>query len=377
MIIDDQLQLTPVCGTPLYRLPTPDTTSTPGNATQRGHSTYREFENVVYLQENMRFKNDPEWGTQLSDARRGIWTPDIKRSIKERFLQNIPLPNLIDTFDGHLTRIVTVDNNARHAYNNASISTLLNKRNLTNNFPIYKIPAILSSRSVTDIRPLLNLPDNNTGNSPAILHAYVGMPVRIKMNQQFEKGSANGAFATIHHIDWPSSTTFTQDLQGYTVPLTPPLNIYVDINEAPPTPPFPGLPITWPSTVLPVAKSKTSFTYGPAKLSVSIHQWPLVPAFASTCHGIQGFTTDRICVDNPRPPTCKKVDRHSLYVSLSRVRTRKGLIMLTELTEKDYNFFIPTNEVLREDDRLQQLAKQTLKQYTSYLSLPSPLDPVF
>lgn len=184
------------------------------------------------------------------------------------------------------------------------------------------------------------------------------MPVRVKSNQCIPKGVANGAGATIFHIDWRAATTFIRKDDGVWVASAPPTNIYVDVQGDATTTRFPGIPAHWPASVMPVAQSRASFKLH--KASVSIKGFPIVPAFGITVHGVQGETRDQVAVADLRPPHCRTVDRHALYVSLSRVRTRAGLYWIgRNPDDADFEFFGPKADVLEEDQRLRELAART------------------
>ena len=105
--------------------------------------------------------------------------------------------------------------------------------------------------------------------------------------------------------------------------------------------------------VVPVPQEHKDEDYHGKKFSIK--QFPIIPAFAGTCHGVQGLTCKNICVANPRPASFKNPDRTGLYVALSRVTTRTGLVIMEDLTADDFNYFRPGVTVLEEDDRLRNL----------------------
>ncbi|KAF4042326.1 putative ATP-dependent DNA helicase [Phytophthora infestans] len=144
------------------------------------------------------------------------------------------------------------------------------------------------------------------------------MPVRVKSNQCIPKNVANGASANLFHIDWRPGTTFEQKQDNVFVASEPPTNLYVDIHNNPTPTRFTRNPMQWPASVMPIVQSKVSFKLN--KEAISIKGFPIVPAFGITVHGMQGDTRDEIVVTDLRPPHCRTVDHHALYVSLSRVR---------------------------------------------------------
>jgi hypothetical protein len=186
--------------------------------------------------------------------------------------------------------------------------------------------------------------------------ATAGMPARVKSNQCIPKGVANGANAEIYHIDWKPSTTFVRMDDGAWAASAPPANIYVCISKSANPTRFPGLPPSWPPSVMPIYQTRASFKVN--KRSISIRGFPIVPAFGTTVHGVQGDTRDEVVVTDLRAP--RHVDRHALYVALSRVRTRAGVFWIGKKpNDSDFNFFSPEQDVLDEDRRLRELAAAT------------------
>jgi hypothetical protein len=186
--------------------------------------------------------------------------------------------------------------------------------------------------------------------------------VRIKANQCIPKGVVNGASGTVYHIDWPAGTDFTLQPNSTWLASTRPTNIYVDVHQCTMAAPFPLLPPRWAATVMPVYETTGTVTMkGP---SLSIRGFPLVPAFGTTVHGVQGETREAVAVTNLRPPSCRRVDSHALYVALSRIRTRRGLHWIGDRpTQVDYDFFRPSTEVLSEDIRLTNLSASTVSTF--------------
>ena len=228
---------------------------------------------------------------------------------------------------------------------------------------VFKIPAKIKSLHDIDYQKVFRAPDNKTAKLPAILYIYPGMPCRISANLCIPKGVANGAKGTVFHIDWPEGVSFQIDSSdGCYIPSLEPLNVYVNIDDAPDGPRFPGLPDHWPSTVVPIPQERKDAYHDEKRIAVK--QFPIIPAFAGTCHGVQGLTCKSICVANPRPMSYKNPERTGLYVALSRVTTSKGLVLLEDLTSEDFNYFRPGVSVLEEDDRLQKLSDLTISSAT-------------
>jgi hypothetical protein len=188
------------------------------------------------------------------------------------------------------------------------------------------------------------------------------MPVGIKANQCVARGVVNGATGHVHHIDWPSTTTFARQNNGTWLASCQPTNIYVNIDKCTASTPFPSLPAGWPTSVMPVYQISAPVSIrGP---SISIKGFLLVPAFGTTVHGMQGETRDAIAVTDLRPPHLRHVDPHALYVALSRIKTRHGLHWIgNRPSVHDYDYFRPNADVVLEDNRLIRLSNATISQF--------------
>jgi hypothetical protein len=192
------------------------------------------------------------------------------------------------------------------------------------------------------------------------------MPVRVKSNQCVARGVVNGASGHVHHIDWPPTTSFTRQDNGAWLASTQPANLYANITNSPSTTPFPLLPAEWPASVMPIHQISASVPIQGG--SLSIKGFPIVPAFGTTVHGMQGETRNAIAVTDLRPPHIRHADPHALYVALSRIRTRHGLHWLGKRpTREDYDYFRPTPEVVLEDTRLSRLSITTISRFECFM----------
>lgn len=166
VLMFDHCQLSAVRGTPVYK--TSSTMQKPFSAIQeRGCRIYQAIMNVVYLEDNMRFADDPEWGNWLAEARLGRWTPAMRA-----FLEQVETPHA-DLLDNELVQIVSTDNASRKLVNDAA--TQAAARLLPAGRKVYAIPAQISgdhtSAELTKIRAMT---DTQTGNIPLFLLAYIG-----------------------------------------------------------------------------------------------------------------------------------------------------------------------------------------------------------
>ena len=321
-----------------------------------GRRLYQEIKNVVYLTENMRFESDPVWGHLLSLARRGEWTDEMKAILLARLQANIR--DDCTDFRNKYTQVISSDNAMRHTINLQILKCVAATTT------VFKVPARIGPKA--SLQPdVFRLNDNKTQSLPVIGYYYPGMQVRMKANQCLEKGVANGTCGRIHHIEWPENTNFsTFDEDNFCCPDKEPMNIFVDVLNAPPATkaiPFPGLCEHWPPTVMPIYREKKTFKWNNHAMNIS--QFPIVPAFATTCYGAQGSTYETACVAGLRPPHYRNPDPHSLYVALSRVRSSKNLIMMEATPDEDFSFFRPSPATIAEDDRLLALHASTIDSF--------------
>lgn len=328
-------------------------------AAQHGRRLYDEIKNVIYLEENMRFADDIEWGDELGRARCGEWTPRMKEIVRSRYTQRIAKD--CTDFDNRFTQVITSDNATRQFVNSRIL------KHLAATTRVYMVPARIGPGEVQ--AGVFGLLDSKTQGLPAIGYYYPGMPIRMKVNQCLMKGVANGMMGQIHHIEWPRDTDFSKiDKDGFCRPTREPRNIFVDIPAAPSMAKdirFPDLNTEWPSTVMPIYRERKPFKWGTK--SMHITQFPIVPGVTTTCYGGQGATYDSVCVANLRPSHYRTPDTHSLYVALSRVRQSKHLIMMEEVSDEDFDYFRPSEATIAEDNRLRGLHVKTIDSFNALM----------
>ncbi|GMF46371.1 unnamed protein product [Phytophthora fragariaefolia] len=301
----DFFQLLTVRGTPLFKKDDPRIPYTGLQA--HGAQLYQSIDKAVYLTQNMRVTDDPEWGAWLEKARMGDWVPQLRAFLR----QAAPPP--AEGIHGRFVQVVSTDNAFRKHVNDAAILTACQKLMPTRK--VYAIPAQLPvAITAGKMTQVTTMPDSQTGNIAAFLKIYIGMSVRVKSYQCIPKGVANGAANTIFHIDWRTATTFQRKEDNVWIASAPPTNIYVKIDSNATSTRFPGTPMEWSALIMPILQSRTSFKL--RRESISIKGFPIVPAFGITVHGVQGDTIDHIVISDLRSPHCRTVDRHALYVSL-------------------------------------------------------------
>ena len=273
--------------------------------------------------------------------------------------------------------IISMDNATRTAFNTEACRRAAN--NLALPHCMVLLPATFNSAKYTltdaDRIDMQQLPSASTGKLEPVLPMFVGMRVRVTENLAVKKRVANGSLGTIHHIDWPADTGFHQNHDGWSWSATkPPNTIWVNVDAAKASPRYPNMPEHWPDTVVPVLVQRRYFKFDVVKrsaahagqpvsnavINASIAQYPVVPAYAMTCHGVQGKTLSSILLAEPRPAGMK-VSAQAYYVGLSRVRTSAGLALTRAPTSADCEAFVPHADVRNEDERLKSMSADTIR----------------
>lgn len=164
LLMFDHFQLLPVRGFPLFRKPNP--LKPFSTSQQRGSQLYQSVTKVVYLNENMRFRNDPEWGSWLAKARRGKWHSELKHFLESAHLNRCRQ-------DHQFVQIVSSDNATRAAVNERAMKTAALV--IPDARKVYVIPALLT-RTLTSVQleKIKSYTDNRTGNLPLFLKVYIG-----------------------------------------------------------------------------------------------------------------------------------------------------------------------------------------------------------
>ena len=114
--------------------------------------------------------------------------------------------------------------------------------------------------------------------------------------------------------------------------------------------------------VIPIFPLKRSFNLkGVHKTVVDREQFALTGAYAFTDYKSQGQTIDCALIDLAKPPSGCLTSFNS-YVALSRGRGRSTIRLLRNFEEKLFTTH-PSEELRKEDERLDKLARGTVSRY--------------
>ena len=346
-----------------------------------GYHLWRSFTSCVVLTECMRFKEDPEWGTFVSDARRGIWTEKFKDVLLTRtvyqtkgielvdraFLENKEL--LFETVHSKNVRttIVTPDNHLRTQINQLFTKEVASKMP-PGQYPIRVVAQFgdsLNELSDNDVRTVMSQNDNYFDNLAPFLDIFIGLRIMFLHNVNTSRKITNGSTGVIESIHFPDDCYFkvlfdANAQMNVLLPSKPPsvvmvrLDKYRETEDVPP-----GLDPGVVPVFLMQAKRSKNVTLCPntagAKRLVSLRpmQLPFVNAIAATIYKVQGDTIQSLIVASWK---CKKYPMinksQQCYLIVSRCTKRKAILLLEEFTDKLSKWAVPPQHCLDEEKRL-------------------------
>ena len=368
-----------------------------------GYEIWSEhFTNVVYLEENMRFLNDPEWGFELSKARRGIWSKRLIDIINERLLvtnQAIEL-NSIDIQSHLIDTVVSLpDQNNPKTMSQTVFATPSNAskqainhiftKAMSNSLPDDMLPirvvadfwGQLDGLSDANKNYVMGLDESKFGRLAPFLDLVIGMSVMVTQNEEPLKGIANGTFGVLIDIQFPKDTLFRtvyDDILDFEVlvPSKLPTLAWISTNrgEGAFAPPVSGDDLLLNrNDIFPIYPCQPFRPAAPIKLltkdennqqmfikNLKITQLPIIPCSASTAYKLQGETLNSEVIVDWKSEVSIINRRQQAYLMLSRCTTREALITLHLFTEGLAEWFVPDQDVLDVDDNLKRLHNELI-----------------
>ena len=326
----------------------------------------------------MRHANDKVYVELLQRLRLGTQTLEDFEKLKSRYLD----PNDPDSdFNRKFREIKSTSesdcqiecqgNQSRNAIN--WIAVLEKARDCIQKTPIVCSAIFGASKrgsmpSTQEITQPLDLGDQNLSRLPPLLPLFEGLPVQITQNISTKLGLANGSTGKVTGYIFPEHTLFKHtSINGVMIkiPSKLPLAVLVDVNEAILPARFPCIPSNVPEKTIPILLFTSTVPITSLcnqNFSVKVSQFPISPLYAATVYKLQGKTCKAVLVYKRNEPGLQKT---SLYVLASRVTSFSGLFLYEKLTKEDFEYFRPPKKVLDEENRLNELNKQTLQKYFS------------
>lgn len=262
------------------------------------------------LTEIMRQKNEKAFIIALNNLVLGKMTNDDLNLFKSREVKEIDVPK-------DVIRLY-YENSSVEEYNNLKITTSVGKelKSEATDMVIGKVSDKIKAKALDCIK---KKKITETGGLPTSLRLKTGIKYMITTNIDVEDGLVNGTCGILKKITFTNKShvdklwfSFMPDTTVGCNTRTPFLN-YMATEDIDPS-------------LVPI--SKRTFTLNIATQNhyqIIRQQFPLTPAEALTIHKSQGQTFDSVCIDFNKK---NRLNRHLLYVALSRVTKISGLYIL-------------------------------------------------
>ncbi|KAJ6436144.1 c2h2 type zinc finger domain-containing protein [Purpureocillium lavendulum] len=365
LLMGDFHQFAPVLETSLLISRFPDRPEAPmRQATISHHSGCRlwhMFKTVVLLEEQVRARNDPQFGALLDRVRNGL------QSQQDLDLLNANIVGRPEIAFHNGLRAITPLNRNRWALNMEAVVdwARFHKRHIA----IFVSTHTWRNGTVSQntIAQTIGQGDDSACKVPGIFFYAQGMPVVVNKNIYTGLKVVNGAeFTAVDIVPDPNHPGYYL-ADGVTIHFGPPLGILLQSKETEALA-IPSLPA---GTVLIRPMSHTldpsnpHFRFLPTRCTR--RGLPVAPAFVLTDYKAQGKTFVEVLLElrgnrmtNGEPSKC---DFTSLYVQLSRCTTLQGIKLLSPVRPQDFignSLDQPMVDGMR---RLKKLAAETRQAY--------------
>ncbi|KAG1694469.1 hypothetical protein DVH05_028660 [Phytophthora capsici] len=351
LLCGDWFQLPAVRGSPCY-LPPIETASRYNHA---GFDLYNAVNFVVFLTENMRAAQDAVYANILAELRWGRVSSGALARLNSRV---VVLPSTSEATSTFFRPLVVATNKIRCAINKLMTFSVCTEMSV----PLYEIQAEPNEKSRHIFQHIINANDDLTERIPLRLYSFIGMPIMVtrKPPQLADlKATANGTLGTIiGYYPPPNEAESVQVESDDTVVmrlLKAPQLIFVRLHDCDRVlvPGFGAGVIGIPKISASIKPTIDSL----GRASITIEQFPIVPAFACTTEKLQGKTcSDGVVVT----PLHRKggVPPQSLYVALSRAKTLEALTLTQPLTPDYIAKFKPSEADVEEMQRLISMIRE-------------------
>lgn len=353
MLLGDFHQLPPVANSKraLYH------SSPPDDSSGYGRAYYEQFNIVVKLEEQMRIV-DVEWDSILKRARTGDCTQQDIQEIRKLVLTNeeCKVPDF-STEPWNDAVLVTPRNGSRVYWNMRKVEQHCRANGHTHYVFYARDNTKQRLLTLQERLVIASLKTEETNNLPNKVDFAIGMKVMVLMNIDTDSDLANESRGVISGIILDPRENVEDAVSSKVVLMYPPAAIIF-------TPLYggkknvPGLP---PGTI-PIFPSRRSFTLkAETNLVIDREQYALTPAYAFTDYKAQGQTMECVIIDLGKPPS-GKLTGFNMYVALSRGRGRATIRLLRDFEDKLFTTH-PSEELRKEDERLDLLAQSTIRRW--------------
>ncbi|KAM4063434.1 PIF1-like helicase [Hirsutella rhossiliensis] len=335
----------------------------------KAHALWRRFTTVVMLDEQMRAAGDPELRRLLGRIRRG----EQDRSDLELLNSRCYRPGRRIPWETGLTVVTPLNRNRWNLNLEAALAFRERRRTAARVF--------LSEHKWRDGVPteeeavlMLGQGDDSATPVPAVFLFVPGMPVVVNQNTHQGLKLVNGAGYTAVDVipdrAFPGHRVSAELIMHF----GPPAGIVL-ASETTKDFHFVGMPA---GTILltPISVKITAQRKRPwQRNDVSRRGLPCAAAFACTDYKVQGGTLERVALElrgarmttvegRAVPSSC---DPYSLYVQLSRCPTLDGIMLVSEVRERDLVGNRVPEEMTAAQARLEELSRQTTQEAADWL----------
>ncbi|KAM4056467.1 PIF1-like helicase [Hirsutella rhossiliensis] len=335
----------------------------------KAHALWRRFTTVVMLDEQMRAAGDPELRRLLGRIRRG----EQDRSDLELLNSRCHRPGRRIPWETGLTVVTPLNRNRWNLNLEAALAFRARRRTAARVF--------LSEHKWREGLPteeeavlMLCQGDDSATPVPAVFVFVPGMPVVVNQNTHQGLKLVNGAGYTAVDVIPDRAFPGHRVSAELTMHFGPPAGIVL-ASETTRDFHFVGMPA---GTILltPISVKITAQRKRPwQRNDVSRRGLPCAAAFACTDYKVQGGTLERVALElrgarmttvegRAVPSPC---DPYSLYVQLSRCPTLDGIMLVSEVRERDLVGNRVPEEMTAAQARLEELSRQTTQEAADWL----------
>ena len=358
---------------------------------QEVNAIWRDINDVIFLNGDWRYRNDPEWGELLGRLRLGLSTKQDFEKINSRVVgNNLKLPSLQE-LDGKNISYACSTNQQRNIYADKCFLKILQsfhpkKDDISCDPPPFTIIIKgIFSESKSGLKKsnhFHNLMYNTCGDDDVettgqykkkvdpCLKLYLGCDLMVSDGHDQSMGYVKGTTARFVGIVLKEGCSLKEQIwEGYRVNTVDSTDVdYIVCEKEHPTSLDKSKQFNlYPQQFNVEIKMKLNGNR-PVKLTgTSLIQFPVNIDIATTVHKLQGMTKDCLVIAdfNYKEPNW-------IYVVLSRLKSIKGLFLLKPL---DITKGIgPTDELIRETIRMEKLEFDTLSRLQKSGYYPAHID---
>lgn len=333
----------------------------PNQRCELGQGLFHQFQTVVELHQQMRI-NDSIWTSILQRARNGECTASDVNVIRSLILNNgTTTPDFMQA-PWNESILITPRNSVRTLWNNAALEKHCRATGNIKYTFVAEDSAFKRHLLPAERLAVASLSLDDSDRLPTQLSLAIGMKVMVTKNLCLPAGIANGARGSICDIILDQREPSMEETQQGVIQLYfPPAVVFfqpelTSLQHIS----FPGLA----EDIIPIFPTEGSFyIHSEKRFKIKRRQLALTAAYAFTDIKSQGQTIEHVVVDLGRT-TCFALNPFNAYVALSRSRGRDNIRLLRDFDEKLFTH-PPSEDLLKEDIRLANLAEETKKSFKS------------